>query len=328
MSPSRLVTDQTAESVRIHKQIQPHLNRTPLLLSRLYQTGSSEQTKPTRLYFKTENFQYTGSFKLRGALSKLSTLNTDSPVITASSGNHGIACAFAAKTTGHGLTVVLPENVVKEKHDQIAALGATIILNPGDAERAEQHALLLAEQQGMNYISPYNDTAVIAGQGTIALELLEQCPDIDNVFVSMGGGGLISGIGCVLKARSPNTKIIGVSATASAALAASMKAGHIVETNHTDTLADGCAGGVHPDTITLQLAMQVVDEVVHCSEAQISNAIRSLAWDEQMIVEGAAAMALAAFQADPAAYEGKNNVVLLCGANFDQTKIADIISAA
>ena len=326
MPPSKLIINQAALTNQVYPQIKQKLNCTPLLLSRKYQTPRAAQDTKTSLYFKTENFQFTGSFKLRGALAKLSTLDTESPVITASSGNHGIACAFAAKQTGHSLTVVLPENVVKKKHDHITELGAKTILTPGDAERAEQHALALAEQQRMNYISPYNDRAVIAGQGTIALELLEQLPTIDNLFIAMGGGGLISGIGSVFKCHSPDTKIIGVSATASAALAASMEAGLVVETSHFDTLADGCAGGVIAESITLPLAMQVVDDVVYCSEAQIATALYELAWDEQMLVEGAAAMALAAFNADTTAYEGKNNVVLLCGANFDRTKISTIIN--
>lgn len=327
MPPSTLVTEQSNQSVCVHQKIQSHLNRTPLLSSRQHQSSHADSANQTRLFFKTENFQHTGSFKLRGALAKLSTVGNESPTITASSGNHGIACAFAAKSTGHDLTVVLPENVVKNKHDQITALGSKTILIAGDAERAEQHALSLAEQQGLNYISPYNDSAVIAGQGTIALELIEQLAHIDNVFISMGGGGLISGIGSVFKTMSPATKIIGVSATASHALAASMRAGHIVETSHLDTLADGCAGGVCPDSITLPLALEVIDSVIHCSEAQIEDALRDLAWEEQMIVEGAAALAYAAFKANAAAFEGKSNVVLLCGANFDRTRISDIISA-
>ena len=326
MPISDLVIQQAAMSVGVHTKISSHIHCTPLLLSRSSQSPADNKTPQTKLYFKTENFQYTGSFKLRGALSKLSTLPTTMPVITASSGNHGIACAFAAQRTGHELTVVLPENVVQEKHSRISALGAATILTPGDAEQAEQHAIHLSQQQGMKYISPYNDPDIIAGQGTIAVELIKQLPDIDNVFISMGGGGLISGIGSVLKAHSPAIKIIGVSAVNSAALAASIEAGRVVETTHLDTLADGCAGGVCDNTITLPLASEVIDSAVYCTEDQIVEALCELAWEEKMLVEGAAALALAAYNANTSAYMGKNNVVLLCGANFDRTLISKVIS--
>ena len=277
------------------------------------------------LYFKAENFQHTGSFKLRGAMSKLTSLPTDMPVITASSGNHGIACSHAAMKTGHKLTVVLPENVDKVKLEKIQNYGTETILNSGDSGLAEQHAQDLAAVGDYVYVSPYNDPLVISGQGTIGLELLEQLPAIDNIFISMGGGGLISGIGSVIKAASPDTKIIGVSAIHSAALAASIRAGKIVQTEHLDTLADGCAGGVDNDAITLSIAAEVVDELVECSETEIEKALRILAWKENMIVEGAAGLALAGYLADEVEFEGQKNVVLLCGANFDSTKLEAVL---
>ena len=319
MSPSVRVLSQAAQSVAARRRIGPALVQTPCLLSR----GVSAQG--TELYFKAENLQRTGSFKLRGALAKLSALPTDAPVITASSGNHGIACSHAAKVTRHDLTVVLPESVAREKLAKIESYGVKTILVPGDAGRAEQHAQALAAKGAYVYVSPYNDELVIAGQGTIGLELLEQIPTIDNLFISMGGGGLISGIGSVIKAFSPQTRIIGVSAQNSAALAASMKAGRVVETEHLETLADGCAGGVDEGAITLPLAIEVVDEVVHCSEEQIAEAIRTLAWTEKMLVEGAAALALAPYRTSPAAYVGQVNVVVLCGANFDASVLGPVI---
>jgi threonine dehydratase len=285
-----------------------------------------ESRTTKRLFFKTENFQHTGSFKLRGAMSKLTSLASDMPVITASSGNHGIACSHAAMTTGHKLTVVLPENVAKLKLEKIQSYGTKTILNPGDSGMAEQKAQDLAAHGNYVYVSPYNDPLVMSGQGTIGLELLEQLPDIDNVFISMGGGGLISGIGSAIKVASPDTKIIGVSAINSAALAASIRAGKVVETEHLDTLADGCAGGVDNDSITLSIASEVVDKMVDCSEAEIERALRFIAWKENMIVEGAAGLALAGYLADEAEFEGEINVVLLCGANFDQAKIEAVLN--
>ena len=278
------------------------------------------------LWFKTENFQQTGSFKLRGALSKLTTLDTDTEVITASSGNHGIACSHAAKTTGHRLTVVLPETVATAKLEKIRSYGTRVVLHPGDSGKAEQHARALAAESGCVYVSPYNDATVMAGQGTIGLELLEQLPVIDNLFISLGGGGLVSGIGSVIKSKSPGTRIIGVSTINSAALEASIRAGRVVETEHHQTLADGCAGGVDDDALTLPIASEVIDELVHCNEAAIADALYQLAWEEKMLVEGAAALAYAGYLANAKAYARQVNVVLLCGANFDTSIVQPIIA--
>ena len=279
------------------------------------------------LWFKTENFQRTGSFKLRGATSKLTTLDTDTEVITASSGNHGIACSHAAMTTGHPLTVVLPESVAEAKLEKIRSYGTRTILHPGDSGKAEQHARELADGGDYIYVSPYNDPMIMAGQGTIGLELLEQLPNIDNVFISLGGGGLVSGVGSAIKSISPKTQIIGVSTANSAALEASIKAGRVVETEHLETLADGCAGGVDEDALTLPIASEVIDELVSCSEEQIADALRILAWREKMLVEGAAALALAGFLADTQRYSGQISVVLLCGANFDNRVVYPVIAA-
>lgn len=168
----------------------------------------------------------------------------------------------------------------------------------------------------------------MAGQGTIALELLGQLPRIDRVYVSMGGGGLISGIGSVLKAFSPGIEVVGVSAANSAALAASLEAGRVIDIDHFPTLADGCAGGMDHDALTFPIASEVIDRVVVCSEAQIEDALRHLAWTENMLVEGAAALALAAYFAEPTAPSDHVSVVVLCGANFDRSIIHPILSQA
>jgi threonine dehydratase len=317
VSPS--VLQQAVLSVAARRRIQPWLTATPCLESRrVFDDG-------TRLLFKAENFQRTGSFKFRGALSKLTTLATDTPVITASSGNHGLALATAASLTGHQLSVVLPENVVRDKLDKISALGVEVILYSNDAGQAEIRAQELAQEQGKIYVSPYNDPDIIAGQGTLALELLEQATALDAVYVSMGGGGLISGVASVIKAFSPDTRVIGVSASNSAALAASVRAGRVVEVEHSDTLADGCAGGIDADTITLALATEAVDEIIECTEQQIADAMRVLAWQEKMLVEGSAGLALAAWL-DSSNTAAKTSAVVLCGANFDQAQVASVLS--
>lgn len=318
-SLSDLVVQSAARSAAVHRKIASAIYRTPVIESRLPMEDS------TRLIYKTENFQHTGSFKLRGASAKLTTVPLDRPVITASSGNHGIACSLAAQTTGHELIVVLPETVIAKKRATIEGFGTRVVIAGADASLAELHAQKLAKSEGYTYISPYNDAHIIAGQGTAALELIDQADQIDNVFVSMGGGGLISGMGSVFKVFSPHTRVIGVSAVNSAALAASIKVGRIVETEHLDTLADGVAGGVDEDSLTLSMASAVIDEVVHCSEAQIEEAIKVLAWTENMLVEGAAALALAAYLAHKETYVGQTSAVLLCGSNYETERFRSFL---
>ena len=315
------VLRQASLSVSALRRIGKWLTPTPCLRARQHIGNSTE------LYLKAENLQCSGSFKYRGALAKLTTISTDTPVITASSGNHGLALATAASVTGHRVRVVLPATVAREKLRKIEALGVETILHSNDAGLAELHAQALAREQGLAYVSPYNDETVIAGQGTIALELLQQLPVIDTVFISMGGGGLVSGIGSVLKAYSPRTKLIGVSAENSAALAVSIGAGRVVQVDHRSTLADGCAGSVEEGTVTLALAASVIDEIIECTEQQIAEGLYNIAWQEKLLVEGSAALAFAAFDKTRDSQSGKVSVVILCGANFDREVVAPLIQA-
>ncbi|KHO01449.1 Pyridoxal phosphate-dependent enzyme, beta subunit [Metarhizium album ARSEF 1941] len=312
-----------AQAVQARNRIRSHIYQTPLIPSRKNNDGSG-----TRLFFKAENFQLTGSFKLRGAMSKMSAQPSgggSQRLITASSGNHGIGAACAAHALSKNLTVVLPETVVPAKLQNIQSYGVDVILHGTETGLAEQHAQKLAAAGEYTYISPYNDADIVAGQGTIGLEILEQCPQVDNIFISMGGGGLISGIGSVCKAFSPKTKIYGVSAINSMALAESMKAGRVVETEHLDTLAEAVAGGMDEDSITLPLASSVVDEVIECDEDSIVAALRAIAFEENMIVEGSAALALAGYTKMADKVAGQTNVVVLCGANFDWQRLTRLI---
>ncbi|KAL7902711.1 tryptophan synthase beta subunit-like PLP-dependent enzyme [Trichoderma sp. SZMC 28014] len=318
---SEKVLQVAANAVQARTRIQNHIYKTPLIPARV-----AGKTHNATVLFKAENFQLTGSFKIRGATSKLSSHPADGNLITASSGNHGIGAACAAKSLSRNLTVVVPHTVVPAKLAKIKSYGANVILAGDDPGQAEQHAQKLAAEEGYTYVSPYNDAGVVAGQGTIALEILEQSDKVDNVFVAMGGGGLISGIGSVLKAFSPRTKVYGVSAIHSKALAESMTAGHVVETEHKSTVADAVAGGIDEDTITLPLAISVIDQVVECDEEEIKTALRALAFEENMIVEGSAALALAGFNKVADSLADQTSVVVLCGANYDQGIIKSIIS--
>lgn len=303
--------ESAAASVQARARIRSQIYETPLLPAR----------DSPGLFFKAENFQLTGSFKLRGAMAKMSASTMCSRLITASSGNHGIGAARAASKLGRDLTVVLPETVVPAKLAKIKQYGVSVILHGAETGQAEQHAQKLSKEEGYTYISPYNDPDIIAGQGTIGLEILEQRPNVDNVFISMGGGGLISGIGSVLKAFGPKVKVYGASANASRALAASMRAGRVVETEHLPTLAEAVAGGIDDDTITLPLALRVVDEIVDCDEDDIRQSLKALALEENMLMEGSSALALAAYKKMEKKVRGQVNVVVLCGANFDQNTV-------
>jgi len=306
-----IVLEQAALSVQTRRRIRDYVFETPSLPAR----------SDASLFFKAENFQHTGSFKFRGAASKMTAIAKGQGLITASSGNHGIASAKAASLTGNKLTVVLPKNVTSAKLARIKAYGVEVLLEGDESGAAETHAQAAAGTRGLIYVSPYNDPDIIAGQGTIGLELLDQHAHIDTVFIAMGGGGLISGIASVMKSYSPDTKIIGVAAESSAALAASMKAGRIVEVEHHPTLADGVAGGIDDGSMTLPLAMAAIDEVIHCSEAEIAAALKALVLTENMIVEGAAGLAYAGFLKRKPAKSDSVNVVVLCGANVDAHKI-------
>jgi threonine dehydratase len=319
MSLSITLYQQAARSVEVRHRIGASVRETPCLMSR---GGSADHG---RLGFKCENLQRTGSFKFRGAMAKLTALPVDSPVITASSGNHGLAIATAAQATGHALTVILPHTVAREKMARIEALGVRTILHSDDSGLAERHAREFALADGITYVSPYNDADIVAGQGTIGLELIEQVPDLDTIYIAMGGGGLISGIGCVLKAFAPQARVVGVSAVNSRAFAASLRAGRAVEVEHQPTLADGVAGGFDADTITLPLAAEVVDDLIDCSEEEIAAGIHQIAWTEKMLVEGSAGMALAAWEKDKGRRGTGTSIVLLCGANFDRATIAPIL---
>lgn len=313
---------QAASAAR--KRIGHRISNTPVIRSKIY--GED-------LYYKADNFQHTGSFKIRGAMSKLTKLlethkTEDLKLITASSGNHGIGASAAATELGLTMTVVLPTNVAPMKLERIKANGANALLEGAEAGASEGHAQDHAARDGYFYVSPYNDPDIIAGQGTIGLELLDAFADrkIDNIFISVGGGGLISGIGAAVKNVSPATKIWAVSAANSAAFDAALKKGRVVDVDHLPTFADAVAGGVDENTITLGIAQQVVDESLLCSEEDMERCFKTLALEEGMIVEGAAALALAGYEQVRDQLKGQTSVVLLCGSNIDAEQARKLLA--
>ena len=215
------------------------------------------------LYLKCENLQNTGSFKIRGAtsaISRLSSTQKAAGVVTASSGNHGVGTALAGKTLGVPVNIFVPESVSAIKADKILSMGATLHRVSGGTESAERAAQVFAEQYQLTYISPYNHLDVIAGQGTIAYEIIDKLTELDGLIVSVGGGGLISGIGVNMRHLSPSTEIIGVWAEYSPVMLKCIEAGKIIDVLELPTLSDGTAGGLDDNAITLPLCQEFITQ--------------------------------------------------------------------
>jgi threonine dehydratase len=284
-------------------------------IARLPSDGRVSST--TRVFAKLEQQQVTGSFKLRGAANKIFSLTeveAANGVVASSTGNHGSGVAAAAKHRGIDAEIFLSAQVPEEKWRKIESYGARLTMvgeNPLEAEIAARAA---AQQSERTYISPYNDWQVVAGQGTIAVELLRQLEQIDTVFIATGGGGLISGIGSYLKARSPQTEIAGCWPENSRVLYECLRAGRILEYPETYTVSESTAGGVEPGSITFELARTCIDRAVLVAEDAIVNAMR---WAQQRdwTIEGSAGVALAAFFQEAHRYADKTAVVLFCGGN-------------
>ncbi len=271
-----------------------------------------------RVFLKPENTQVSGSFKIRGAASKLLSLQPAEKkrgIIAASSGNHAIACAFMCGRLGINGTLFLPEKVSEKKISRLRSFGMRIETAKGGCEKAEALARKTAYQEKKTYIPPYNDPYIIAGQAVTGMELHEEIPQLDAVFVPVGGGGLISGIACYLKHVIPDIKIIGCQPENSAVMADSVKAGYIVKDNSKPTLADGTAGGIEPESITFALCRNFVDAFIRVSENEISNAMHFLSENDHMRVEGAGALSAAAFLKTACNWEDKTAALILSGGN-------------
>lgn len=267
---------------------------------------------------KLEHLQHTGSFKFRGASNKIALLTPEQAaagVITASNGNHGLGVAAAAKARGICAEVWVSQHVAPAKAARIEALGATLRRAGDDPLSAELAARRAAEESGKVFISPYNDLDVAAGQGTVAVELSRQLPRIDAVFVSVGGGGLIGGIGAWFKAVSPETEVIGCWPEHSPVMYECMRAGRVIDVAERPTLSESTAGGLEPESVTLDLCRRVVDRSVLASEEEILSAMQEMLEREHWVIEGAAAVALAAWTREAERWQGKTAVVVLCGRN-------------
>ncbi|MGY5871913.1 MAG: threonine/serine dehydratase [Candidatus Thorarchaeota archaeon] len=278
------------------------------------------------VFLKLESEQVTGSFKVRGALNRLMTLSSEEVqkgVITASTGNHGLGVAFAAKQLGISAKVVFPIGASKIKLEKMKQAGVEVIQDVG-YEDVEPYARKLAKDRGMTYVSPYNDPEIVAGAGTSGLEIVEQLDGIDVVLVPIGGGGLISGIATVIKSKSSATQVIGVQSEASPEVYESWKAGQWVEAEEADSLAQGLMGGVESDSITLDIINKQVDRVVLVSEEAILRAMQFLYEKESLIIEGAGAVTTATIMENVSEFAGKKVVLTLSGGNISEDDLLSL----
>jgi threonine dehydratase len=289
----------------------------------------TERTQCSAVAFKMENLQRTGAFKERGALNKLLTLTAEERargVVAASAGNHAQGLAYHARRLGVKATIVMPERTplikVSRTRDDYEA---RVVLKGANFDESYAEALRIQERENLVFVHPFNDPHVIAGQGTIGLELLEQMPFMDMVLVPIGGGGLISGVACALKETNPRIQVVGVQAASIASMKSSLESGQVTELAPGATIAEGIAVR-KPGDLTYPMVRKYVDEVVTVDEEEIANAILLLLEQEKSVVEGAGAVGLAALLNGhvPRAV-GRNVVVLLCGGNIDMNVISRII---
>ncbi len=276
------------------------------------------------VYLKLENIQKTGSFKFRGAVSKMTSLSDEEKsmgVVTASTGNHGAACSLAMSILGIDGKIIVPDNVHKNKVDNILNLGGEVEYHGNDCLIAEERAQEISNNTSANYISPYNDPAIVCGQGTIGYELNQDLKNIDSVIVSVGGGGLISGIGGYLKSVQNQVKMIAVSPKNSCVMFESMKAGKQLDLPSEPTLSDGTAGGVEVGSITFALCQEIIDEFILVDEEDISEGIRLGIEKLHQLIEGAAGAAIAGFLQKKDDLKGQTVIIIICGGNISSEVI-------
>ena len=279
------------------------------------------------IYLKTENLQITGSFKVRGSYYKMSRLTDEEKargVIACSAGNHAQGVALSAQKNGIKSVICLPDGAPISKVEATKSYGAEVCLVEGVYDDAYRRALELRDEKGYTFIHPFNDEDVIAGQGTIALEVIEQLPDLDAIVVPVGGGGLISGVAYTVKTLCPNVKVYGVQAAGAPSMANSIRDGKIEELPSVSTIADGIAVKT-PGTLTYEMCQKYVDEIVTVTDDEISAAILTLMEQQKLVTEGAGAAAVAAVMFNKVDVKGKKTVCVLSGGNIDVTILSRVI---
>lgn len=281
-----------------------------------------------QVFLKTENLQLTGSFKLRGAYYKISQLSDEEKargVIACSAGNHAQGVALGAQRNGIKAIICLPAGAPISKVEATRSYGAEVCLVPGVYDDAYAKAVELQQQHGYTFVHPFDDPKVIAGQGTIGLEILEQLPDVDAVVVPIGGGGLISGVAFAIKTLRPEIKVYGVQSSGAPSMAASLQEGHIARLSEVSTIADGIAVK-EPGVNTFEMCNKYVDEVVTVSDEEIAAAILALTEQQKLVAEGAGAVSVAAVMYNKVPVKGKKVVCLVSGGNIDVNTFSRVIT--
>jgi len=307
-----------------YKRIQKEINETPLE----YNPKISKKLA-CRVYLKAENKQISASFKYRGVISKLTYLHekgiTSGSIVAASTGNHAAAVAIASEKMGFQPIIFVPESISDAKLNFLQQYQVQIIKKGAFSSETEILAAEYAKRKAIPFLHPYSDKQIIAGQGTIAIELLKQLPKMDAVFVPIGGGGLISGIAQYLKSIKPEIKIIGCQPLNAPEMVESVKAGKIVSTSDKETIADGVAGGLDPSTITFNLCQKYVDDYVLLSEEEIRKALFLIYETTKQVIEPAAALSVAAILKKANDYKNQNLVAILSGSRIDKALFNQII---
>lgn len=296
-------------------RIRPHVRQTPLEPS-----ADLGRESGGAVFLKLENIQHTGSFKVRGAVNRLMALDPDqrrAGIVTASSGNHGLAVAFGMKRLGIKGVICLPEGASALKVQMLENLGAEIRFHGSTCDVTEAYARRLAEETGQIYISPYNDPFVVGGQGTVGLEIMDRLPQVDCIMTSVGGGGLIAGIAGAVKGLRNATRIVGCLPAHSPVMAASVRAGRILDVQTLDTLSDGTAGGIEAGSITFDPCRTLVDDWVLVNEEEIRGAMVRVFDKHRLVIEGAAGVTVAGFLKMAPQLTGKTVALVVCGGNID-----------
>jgi len=306
-----------------HKRIAPFVNYTPLIHSK-YLSNNSE------VKLKLESLQITGSFKLRGATNKLLSLNKDQKqkgVIAVSTGNHGKGVAYAANILGIKSTIFMSSMVPQFRKEAIEALDAKVKIVGNNSDEADQYARKLAKKENITLIHPFDDEEIIAGQGTVGLEMLETFPEVDTVVVPTSGGGLSGGIALAIQLQKPGVKIIAASMKRGPSMYESLKLGKPVDVEEVETLADCLGGSIGIDNkYTFKIAQETIDDFVLVDEDKIAEGIKLNFVEHKLVTEGAAATAVMVVKDNMTQHLGKNIICLICGGNIDSELFARIIS--
>ncbi len=314
------------------KRIRPLARVTPLIEAPWPGTSRGQSSdQPTAVFLKCENLQPMGAFKIRGAMNMLSQLSRDEltrGVITYSSGNHGQAVALAAQTLGVRATIVMPTTAARVKVDGAKGFGAEVLFEGTNSLHRQQRAEREAAARGLTIIPPFDHPMIIAGQGTVGLEILEQCPDVATVLVEVGGGGLSSGLSTAVKQRKPSVRVIGVEPEGAAKMSRSLAAGHPVTLEKTQSIADGLMS-IRPGDLTFAHVKKFVDEVVVVPDVEIAKAVAWLFRNARLVVEPSGAITIAALMLGLGGVDAAAGpvVAVVSGGNVEPEKYASYITS-